>query len=134
MAIDWSAKSSNSRVLGCFCLIIIVLFTWLPFSYYEMVALPGIVVWQLGLIALGIEGIKLLRQFKLSFCCLGWGFDKVVGLGVISLIISTIFARFPQVSITYVVLAAYYVLLLYVLLNWLRTGWFSFRGNCYWWN
>lgn len=130
MAIDLFAKSAQNlswrgQALGCFCLVIIVLFTWLPYSYYEMVALPGIVVWQVGFIALGIWGIWLLRQFELPFRCLGWGFDWVVGSGAISLIISAIFAQFTQVSVSYVIVAAYYGLLLYVLHNWLGTGWLT---------
>ena len=108
--------------LGYFCLGMLVFFTWLPASYYLMVAYPWIVIWQVGFLALGIWAIWMLRQFKIPFQPLGYGLDWIVSAIAIVLILSGIFAPFKEVAAWNISLTIGYGILLYVLHNWLRNS------------
>ncbi|MGL5874529.1 MAG: O-antigen ligase family protein [Xenococcaceae cyanobacterium] len=108
--------------LGWSCLTMLAIFTWLPNSYFLMVSWPWIAVWQVGFLLLGVWAIWMLRQFKLPFKPLGYGFDWVVGLGAIALILSGIFCQFKEVAAWNISLVFCYVVLLYVLRNWLGRG------------
>lgn len=110
--------SYQSQYLGWLSLTIIILFTWIPNSYYEMVSLPWMAIWQIGFLLSGWWAIWMLRHY--SFRPLGYGFDRVVGVGAIVLILSTIFSNCLQLSAWYVNFAFCYILLFYALRNWLE--------------
>jgi O-antigen ligase len=108
----------QSQYLGWLSLAILVIFTWLPNSYYEMVSLPWIAIWQLGFLLSGWWSIWMLRHYP--FRPLGYNFDRVVGIGAIALILSTVFSSCLQLSVWYVNFSFCYALLFYVLRNWLE--------------
>jgi O-antigen ligase len=114
--------------LGYICLGMLVFFTWIPNSYYLMVSFPWIIVWQVGFLCLGIWAIWMLRQFKRPFKSLGYGLDWIVGFGVITLILSAIFAEFSQVSLNYISIFFSYGLLLYILRNWIGGSFLSIEN------
>ncbi|MGF1478427.1 MAG: O-antigen ligase family protein [Cyanophyceae cyanobacterium] len=114
--------SWRGQWLGWISLAVLVFFTWLPNSYLLMVAYPWIAVWQLGFLLLGVWAIWMLRQFGLPFRGLGYGLDWVVGLIVVTLIVSGAFSEFPQVAAWNVSMALCYGVLLYVLRNWIGRG------------
>ncbi len=122
------AKSPwRGQWLGYICITMLIVFTWLPHSYFLMVSYPWIIIWQLGFLALGIWMIWMLRQFKIPFKLLGYGLDWAVGAMVTALILSGIFARFKVVSTWSISQALCYVVLLYVLRNWLITKKFTIQ-------
>ncbi len=112
----------HSQYVGWLGLISLITFTWLPNSYYEMVSWPWMAVWQLGFLCVGWWAIWMLRCDRMPFRPLGYGFDWIVGIGAIALILSTIFSDFLQLSVWYVNFAFCYVLLFYTLRNWLEDG------------
>lgn len=123
-----SATTNNSwrgQWLGWLCLAILVSLTWLPYSYYLMVSWPWIALWQVGFLLLGTWAIWMLRQLQLPFRFLGYGLDWVVGLVLVTLILSAIFSEFKQLAVWNVSLALFYGILLYVLRNWLGFGGFT---------
>ena len=105
--------------LGWICLAIIIVFTWLPQSYFLMVSFPWIALWQLGFLLLGVWTLWMLRQFKLPFKLLGYGLDWAMGLIAIALILSGLLSQFTQVAAWNISMALSYGVLLYVLRNWL---------------
>ncbi|VEP16280.1 Lipid A core-O-antigen ligase-like enyme [Hyella patelloides LEGE 07179] len=111
--------------LGYICLAMLVFYTWLPNSYYLMVSYPWIIVWQIGFLALGIWIIWMLRQFKIPFKLLGYGLDWAVAAIMVALILSGIFAQFKVVSAWNISLVFCYLMLLYVLRNWIAVESFN---------
>ena len=111
--------------LGWTCLAILLLFTWLPYSYRAMVSWHWIAVWQLGFLCAGIWLIGMLRQFQVPFRLLGYGLDWVVAWAAIALVLSTLFAPFPQVAAWNSSMALSYGVLLYAFRNWLGQSWFT---------
>jgi O-antigen ligase len=127
MAIATEGDSSQALTwrgqwLGFLAIGMLVFFTWLPNSYYLMVAYPWILIWQVGFLLLAIWAIWMLRQFHLPFRLLGYGFDWVVGLTVVTLVLSGIFAQFKEVAAWNVSLALCYVILFYIIRNWVGRG------------
>lgn len=116
-----TSSTSNLRGewLGGIGLLVLIGFTWLPFSYIRMVDSPYILFWQLGFLSIGIWGVWMLRQFKVPFKPLGYGLDWAVGLIGFSLVISTVTAPFPAVAAKNLAMAAGFGTLLYVFRNWL---------------
>lgn len=114
-----STSNLRGEWFGGIGLLVLIGFTWLPFSYIRMVDWPYILFWQLGFLSLGIWGVWMLRQFKVPFKPLGYGLDWAVGLIGISLVISTVTAPFPAVAAKNLSMAAGYGVLLYVFRNWL---------------
>ena len=111
--------------LGYICLAMLVFYTWLPNSYYLMVSYPWIIVWQVGFLALGIWTIWMLRQFKTPFKLLGYGLDWAVGAIMVAVILSGLFAPFKTVSAWNISLVFCYLMLVYVLRNWLSVSSFD---------
>ena len=111
--------------LGWTCLAILLLFTWLPYSYRAMVSWHWIAVWQLGFLCAGIWLIGMLRQFQVPFRLLGYGLDWVVAWAAIALVLSSLFAPFPQVAAWNSSMALSYGVLLYAFRNWLGQSWFT---------
>ncbi len=112
----------RGQFLGLISLGILVLFTWLPNSYYLMVSWPWIALWPLAFFLLGIWAIWLLRQGEFPFRRLGYGFDWVVGLTVFTLTVSALSSQFKSLAIWQVTIVLGYCGFLYVLRNWLGTG------------
>ncbi|MDJ0713297.1 MAG: O-antigen ligase family protein [Prochloraceae cyanobacterium] len=112
----------RGQLLGWLCLAVLVVFTWFPRSYYVMLAWPLFPIWLVGFLVLGLWAIWMLRQFKLPFKPLGYGLDWPIALGSIVLILSAVFAEFKEVAFWNVSIAFCYVILLYVLRNWLEKG------------
>lgn len=87
-----------------------------------MVSWPWIVLWQAAFILLGTWNIWIVRQFSVPYKLLGYGFDWIVGLALLSSIISALNADFTEVAFWNVLLFGNYVIALYLLVNWLRQG------------
>ena len=105
-----------ARLTACFY----ILFTLLPDSHSLMVAWPWVFLWQIALIC---PVIWLLWQIwhQQTFPTLGNALDWCMGLVIIGLIISTIFAQFPHQAIWYSWAVLCFMSALYALNNWLRT-------------
>lgn len=127
--------SWRGQWLGWICLATLVFFNALPNAYPQMVNFPHILIWQAGFLCLGIWGIWMLRQFKVPFHPLGFGIDWGVGLIVLALILSVIFAEFQEVAAYNLSMALGYGILLYTLRNWLQhsrlTGQRLWQGICF---
>ncbi|HEY9735363.1 MAG TPA: O-antigen ligase family protein [Trichocoleus sp.] len=98
----------------------VALFTWLPDSYYRMVAWPWIVLWQAGFVAAGLLLIGRLRQFNQPFYRLGQGFDWLLALTLVAVALSGLRSSFPAVALWNSVLMLGYGLLLYLGRQWLQ--------------
>ncbi|NJN72091.1 MAG: hypothetical protein HC799_04385, partial [Limnothrix sp. RL_2_0] len=101
---------------------ILLLFMFLPTSYYLMVAFPWIFLWQGGFFLLGITLLVMLRQFDRHFLPLGYGLDLAVGAVAIACVLSAIFAPFKGVAFLNLATIFGYGVVLYVLRNWLGQG------------
>ena len=113
-----SNKVSEGRLILLLTGCLYVIFTLIPDSHSLMVAWSGVFLWQVGLLLPIFCLLWWLWQGKLSW--LGNGFDWVVGLTVIGLFISTIFAQFPHQAFWYSWAAICFLALLYVLNAWLN--------------
>ncbi len=95
-----STTSKDSQLFalltGCFY----VLFTLWPDSHSQMVALPGVVLWQIGLLCPILWLLWLIWQRK-QVRGLGLRLDWLVGWIVLGLIVSTIFAEYPNQAVWY---------------------------------
>ena len=118
-ASDKFSKVSEGRLLLLLTGCLYVLFTLIPDSHSIMVAWPFVFLWQVGLLLPVFCLLWWLWQGKLSW--LGNGLDWVVGLIVIGLLISTIFAQFPHQALWYSWTAMCFLAVLYVLNFWLNT-------------
>lgn len=97
-------------------------FSWIPNSYYTMVSWPWIGIWQVAFLMLGVWNIRVIRQFSIPYRLLGYGLDWVVGVALLSSIVSALNADFTTVAFWNVLLFGNYVIALYLLVNWLRQG------------
>lgn len=100
----------------------LLLFIFLPSSYYLMVAFPWIFLWQGGFFLLGIALLVMIRKFEIPFRPLGYGLDWAVGAVAIACVISAIFAPFKGVAFLNLATISGYGVVLYVLRNWLHVG------------
>ncbi len=114
------ANTLNGQWLGILGALAVVTMTWLPLSYVRMVLWPWVLVWQLGCLALGGWLLWQIRRFNRPFYPLGYGVDGAIALTGASLIICSLASDFPLVSLGNIVLAAYYGIGLYGLVNWVR--------------
>lgn len=105
--------------LGGIGLTAFAIFTWLPNSYKKMVDWPWIMGWQIGLLAIGIFGFWMLRQFKTPFQQLGHGLDGAVVAIALVIISASAVAEFPQVAALNALICLFYVSALYVFHNWI---------------
>lgn len=114
-----SSNASEGRLLLLLTGCLYLLFTLIPDSHSIMVAWPFVFLWQVGLLLPVFCLLWWLWQKKLSW--LGNGLDWVVGLIVIGLFVSTVFAQFPQQAFWYSWTVICFLALLYVLNSWLNT-------------
>jgi len=99
-----------------------ILFTLLPDSSTQMVAFPFVLIWQVGLLCFAIAGLLNLWRREKPFYLLGSGFDWAIGLGVVTLCLSTIFSQFPNQGMWYSLTAFGYFAALYVTNNLLHVA------------
>jgi putative inorganic carbon (hco3(-)) transporter len=109
----------RNEYLAWFSLATIVGFTWLPFSYYLMMSWHWIALWQAGFFCLGAYLIISLRTFDRPFQTLGYGFDRLILVFFCGLSGSILFAAFQQVAVWQTTTIVCYIVLLYILRNWL---------------
>ncbi|MBD2260799.1 O-antigen ligase family protein [Pseudanabaena sp. FACHB-2040] len=100
--------------LGGLVVAVLVLFTWLPSSYYRMVEWPWIVIWQAGFWLAGLLLIGWLRRFKQAFQPLGYGLDAVLAATLGSVVLSGLASEFRPVALWNLTLVLGYGLLLYL--------------------
>jgi uncharacterized protein involved in response to NO len=110
-------NSSQGNLLGLLTFAFYILFTLLPDSNSAMVQWSWVLFWQVGLICPVLWMLGLLWQRRLSW--LGNNLDWVAGLLVIGLVISTLFAQFPNQARWYSWAAFCFLALLYALNTWL---------------
>ncbi|MBD0337636.1 MAG: O-antigen ligase family protein, partial [Cyanobacteria bacterium Co-bin13] len=91
----------------------LVLFTWLPSSYYRMMEWPWIGVWQAGFWLAGLLLIGWLRQFKQPFQPLGYGLDAVLAVTVGIVGLAGLASEFRPVALWNLTLVLGYGLLLH---------------------
>lgn len=94
------------------------LFTLLPNSNSLTIVWPWVFIWQVGLLCPVLWLLGLLWQKRL--CWLGHGFDWLVGLLVLGLIISAGLAPFPMQAHWYSWAAFCFLAALYALSTWLN--------------
>ncbi|MBV5261892.1 O-antigen ligase family protein [Synechococcus moorigangaii CMS01] len=97
--------------------LILIVFMFLPPSYYLMAAFPWILIWQGGFLLLGIALLVMLRKFEQPFRPLGYGLDWGILAVAIACGLSTIFAPFKGVALFNLVTVSGYGVALYGLRN-----------------
>ncbi|MDJ0686937.1 MAG: O-antigen ligase family protein [Xenococcaceae cyanobacterium MO_188.B32] len=117
-ASDNSSKISEGRLLLLLTGFLYVFFTLFPDSHSITVSWSFVFLWQVGLLLPVFCLLWWLWQGRLSW--LGNGLDWIVGLIVIGLFISTIFAQFPHQAFWYSWIAICFLAVLYVLNSWLN--------------
>ncbi|UBF25066.1 O-antigen ligase family protein [Kovacikia minuta CCNUW1] len=110
---------SQGNLLGLLTFAFYILFTLLPDSNSAMVQWPWVLFWQVGLLCPMLWLLGLLWQQRLMW--LGNKLDWMVGLLVVSLLISTTFAQFPNQARWYSWAAFGFLAALYTLNTWLST-------------
>ncbi len=126
----WFLGQKGALIAGV-GLLLLALFAWIPYSYYQMVQWPHILLWQLAFALWGGWCLVQLRQFKRPFLPLGHGLDVMVSLTVLGIGLSGLAASFRAVSRWNLVLVLGYCLVLYGLRNGLNRSGFSIRRG--WW-
>ncbi len=115
----------RNEYLAWFSLATIVGFTWLPFSYYLMMSWHWIALWQAGFFCLGAYLIVSLRSFDRPFQALGYGFDRLILIFFCGLSGSILLAAFKQVAVWQTATIVCYIVLLYILRNWLGSSYIT---------
>ncbi|WP_041619432.1 O-antigen ligase family protein [Stanieria cyanosphaera] len=90
---------SLAKIFGLFTVCFYVLFTLLADSHSLMVLYPVVLLWQIGLMLPILWLLMLVWQGKKL--ALGNHLDWLVGLGLIAVVISTVFAQFKSQAIWY---------------------------------
>ena len=114
--------SWKTQWIGMFGLLALLTFTWLPNSYAYMVGWPYITAWQSAFLILGGYALWLCRKFSIPLNRIGYGLDAVVVLTVSASLLSTLNSQFQAVACWNLLLIINYVVCLYLLVNWLRSG------------
>ena len=110
-------KTAQGNLLGLLTAAFYSLFTLLPNSNSLMVAWPWVFIWQVGLLCPVLWLLGLLWQKRLRW--LGAGFDWLVGLLLVGLIISAGLAPFPMQARWYSWAVFCFLAALYALSTWL---------------
>jgi O-antigen ligase len=115
-----NAQPSEGRLLALLSAGFYALFTLLPDSHSLMVQWPWVLVWQLGLLCpvLWLLG-SLWHQQRIQ--ALAYGCDSWVGLSAIAIVVSTLWAEFPQQARWYGWAALCFIAALYALNTWLTS-------------
>jgi uncharacterized protein involved in response to NO len=90
-----SPSEARRDILGLLAAIFYGLFTLLPDNSSVLVSWPWVFVWQVALI---LPWLWLLRQWwvQTHFVRLGYGLDYGMGLAMVGVVASTVFAPFPH--------------------------------------
>lgn len=111
---------SEGRLLIWLIVAFYVFFTLIPDSHSLMVQWPWVFFWQVGLLCPVLWLLAILwSQGKIQ--PLGNGLDWVVGLMFVGVILSTLFAQFPNQARWYGWAALCFIAALYALNHWLST-------------
>ncbi|MGH2413182.1 MAG: O-antigen ligase family protein, partial [Microcystaceae cyanobacterium] len=115
------SQPSEGRLLALLAACCYILFTLVPDSHSLMVKWPWVAIWQIGLLC---PVFWLLWRFwqQRSLLFLGSGLDWCVGLIVIGLFISSVFAEFPNQARWYAWAAFCLLAALYALNDWLDSS------------
>jgi len=120
-------RSSSDRTagwsgqwLGVCGLFVILGFSWLPNSYTRMVSWPYALIWQVAFGLWMVWSLWMIRQFSLPLRRLGYGLDWIILLAVIGCGLSTLTAQFSAIAYWNFLLFLSYIIILYVVVNWLR--------------
>ena len=87
-----------------------------------MVGWPYILLWQGAFLLLGGCTFTLCRQFLIPFTRIGYGLDTAILLILFSTLLSTLAAPFKVVALWNFLIVLNYAVVLYFLVNWLRSG------------
>ena len=117
----FAQPASAGRLLGLLTAAFYTLFTLLPNSNSLAVLWPWVLIWQIGL-ALPLIWLlwQVWRQQRLMG--LGKGLDWLVGFTVLTLLLNSIFAEFPNQARWYAWAALCCLAALYALSYWLQTA------------
>ncbi|MDJ0578101.1 MAG: O-antigen ligase family protein [Xenococcaceae cyanobacterium MO_234.B1] len=107
------------KILGFFAGCLYIFFTLVPDSHSLMVLFPFVSLWQIGILLPIIWLLILLWQRKVAL--LDNNLDWLISLVFLSVILSSIFAQFPQQAIWYGASACCYLALVYVINSYLKT-------------
>jgi uncharacterized protein involved in response to NO len=125
---DSSLPSHSRDILGPLGVALYAVFTLLPDSSTLLVSWPWVFIWQ---VALFLPWFWLLRQWWVQgrFVPLGYGLDCGTGLAIAGLILSTLFAQFPQQARWYGWAAICGIAALYALNDWMQDAMHSAHGS-----
>lgn len=114
------AKTGNiiGLLVGAFYLI----FTLAPNSGSLSLFWPGVLLWQLAITLPIVWLLGQLWQYPITHFRLGHGLDWVMGLLVLGLLISSLFAEFPATARWYTWACLGYLAALYALNGWIGTA------------
>jgi len=112
-------ENSNGRLLALLTASFYALFTLLPDSSSLVVAWPWVFIWQIGLLCAVFWFLSLLATEKLTY--LGNNLDWCILIIIIGLIISTVFAQFPNQALWYTWSVLCFLAALYALNSRLNT-------------
>ncbi len=113
-----SKENSEGKIIGLLVAAFYVLFTLLPDSNTQVVTWSWVFLWQVGLICPVIWLLWQLWQQQ-GIQILGQKFDWVAGSVIITLILSSAIAAFPNQARWYAWAGLCFVAALYALNNWL---------------
>ncbi|GBF80047.1 O-antigen ligase family protein [Aphanothece sacrum] len=115
---------SAGRLLAILIACFYALFTLLPDSHSLMVKWSWVFIWQVGLLCPVILLLVIFAQTK-RLKKLGLGLDWGMGLIIIGIIISSLFAEFSSQARWYGWVSFCFVAALYILKNWINSqkGW-----------
>ena len=97
-------------------------FSWIPNSYSLMVGWPYVLIWQSSFFVLVCYTFSLCRRFHIPFTRIGYGLDSVFVLILASTLFSSLNAPFRAVAFWNFLLVLNYIIILYLLVNWLRSS------------
>ncbi|WP_348235917.1 O-antigen ligase family protein [Leptolyngbya subtilissima] len=139
----WASQKPGFWLAGG---LVLLIFSWLPLSYYRMVGWAWILLWQAGGVALLVGLWRRLRcpepwrteaerasgsEPERAFYALGYGLDWVaLGTGII-LGLSALVSPFPRVAFWNVSLVVTYIAVLYFYRNVVDRSWLS-RLRLWW--
>ncbi|MDR9403385.1 MAG: polymerase, partial [Halothece sp. Uz-M2-17] len=119
-AFQSQSKRSSGQLFALLTGFFYILFTLMPDSHSLIVVWPWVFIWQVGLICPVLWFLSILLRDK-CFSQLGNKIDFGVGLLLISLIITTLFAEIPQKAIWYSWETLCFLAALYSLNYWLSS-------------
>lgn len=119
LTIEPPESTSEGRLLALLTGGLYALFSLLPDSHSLMVAWPWVFVWQMAIAAPMLWWLWQVWQQE-RIVKLGSGWDWVLGIAIVGISISTLFAVFPNQARWYGWAALGAIAALYALNNWLR--------------